>query len=190
MRNALISLALLSAVASAPLIAQDKTIDVRVNKLEKEMKAVQRKVFPGGVPVQPEIVPPAAVAATAAPAANPITDLTARIDALEGQLRMLTGQVETDSNRIRKLEDALRSLEMRTSQQPLDGTAPTTAPITAAPISQAPAPRPVDDGRARSTPGAPAAAAQAQRQPGQGTPSRRRDNDGVRRQAQGAGRCD
>ena len=71
MRNALISLALLSAVASAPLIAQDKTIDVRVNKLEKEMKAVQRKVFPSGVPVQPEIVPPAAVAATAAPAANP-----------------------------------------------------------------------------------------------------------------------
>ena len=149
MRNALISLALLSAVASAPLIAQDKTIDVRVNKLEKEMKAVQRKVFPSGVPVQPEIVPPAAVAATAAPAANPITDLNARIDALEGQLRMLTGQVETDSNRIRKLEDALRSLEMRTSQQPLDGTAPTTAapaataPIMAAPITQAPAPRPV-----------------------------------------------
>lgn len=152
MRNALISLALLSAVASAPLIAQDKTIDVRVNKLEKEMKAVQRKVFPGGVPVQPEIVPPAAVAATAAPAANPITDLTARIDALEGQLRMLTGQVETDSNRIRKLEDALKSLEMRTSQQALDGAAPTTAapvapaPIMAAPITQAPAapaPRPV-----------------------------------------------
>ena len=103
MRHALISIALLSAVAAAPLAAQDGAVELRVGKLEKEMKAVQRKVFPTGVPVQPEIGPLDTGDAGAAPASTPLNDLSARVDSLEAQLKMLTGQVETDGNRLKKI---------------------------------------------------------------------------------------
>lgn len=118
MRFALISVALLSAAASMPLMAQSNEVELRVNKLEREMRAVQRKVFPGAPQVQPEIglatgnVGPAAPATTA-----PLTDLTSRLDALESQLRMLTGQVETDGNRLRKLEEAVKTLATSTDSR-------------------------------------------------------------------------
>lgn len=150
MRKALMSIVLLSAVATAPLAAQSAptapTIDSRVNKLEKEMKAVQRKVFPAGAPLQPDITPTASPSA-AAPATSPLADLTARVDALETQLRTLTGQVETSSNRIRRLEDGyqalanamdarLRALEPQSAQQA------TLAPATT--LVETPAPSSVD----------------------------------------------
>lgn len=152
MRHALISFALLSAVAAAPLAAQQAgTIDLRVNKLEKEMKAVQRKVFPGGPEVQPEIGPLDTGDAGAAPASAPLTDLTSRVDALEAQLKSLTGQVETDSNRLRKLEDALKVFQDKTDTRlkllepapppTAAGTDGTIAPATAlVPAATVPAP--------------------------------------------------
>lgn len=139
MRYALISLALMSATAAVPLAAQDKTIDLRVNKLEKEMKAVQRKVFPGGPQMQPEIGPLDTGDVAAAPATAPLTDLTSRVDALEAQLRMLTGQVETDGNRLRKLEEALKALDMRT-----DARLKVLEPQPAVSIVETPAPTAVD----------------------------------------------
>lgn len=111
MRHALISIALLSAVAAAPLAAQDTAVELRVGKLEKEMKAVQRKVFPGGAPVQPEIGPLDTGDAGAAPASTPLNDLSSRVDALESQLKMLTGQVELDGNRLKKLEEAFKAYQ-------------------------------------------------------------------------------
>lgn len=139
MRNALISIALLSAVATAPLAAQDAGVELRVGKLEKEMKAVQRKVFPGGVPVQPEIGPLDTGDAGAAPASTPLTDLTSRVDALEAQLKMLTGQVETDGNRLKKLEESFKAYQTATDgrlkalEPPVPAVATTTPPATSAP---------------------------------------------------------
>jgi len=119
MRFALISLALLSAAASMPVMAQSNEVELRVNKLEREMRAVQRKVFPGAVQVQPEIG--ALATGDAGPSATstltPLTDLTSRLDALESQLRMLTGQVETDGNRLRKLEEAVKTLVASTDSR-------------------------------------------------------------------------
>ena len=43
MRFALISVALLSAAASLPVMAQSNEVELRVNKLEREMRAVQRR---------------------------------------------------------------------------------------------------------------------------------------------------
>ena len=118
MRFALISVALLSAAASMPLMAQSNEVVLRVNKLEREMRAVQRKVFPGAPKVQPEIGLVTGDAGPTAPAATtPLTDLTSRLDALESQLRMLTGQVETDGNRLRKLEDAVKALATSTDSR-------------------------------------------------------------------------
>ena len=105
MRFPLVTALLLASVA-APLGAQtDTAVKLRVDKLEKEMKAVQRKVFPNGVSLQPEITPTGGTAA--AGTTNPVADLTTRVDSLESQLRALTGQVETNDNRLKKLE-ALR----------------------------------------------------------------------------------
>ncbi len=143
MRQSLILLALMSAVATAPLAAQTPPIDQRVGKLEREMRAVQRKVFPGGPQIQPEIGPlDTGDAGTAAPASAPLTDLTSRVDALEAQLRMLTGQVETDGNRLRKLEEALKAFQSTTDTR-LKALEPTPPPVvteTPAPTMATPAP--------------------------------------------------
>jgi TolA-binding protein len=102
----------LAAGGSMPLAAQSDGIGLRVNKLEKEMKAVQRKVFPGGVPVESELGnDPAPAVAAGSPASAPIADLNARVDALEAQLKTLTGQVEQDGFRLKKLEDAVKALQ-------------------------------------------------------------------------------
>ncbi len=102
-----------------PLAAQAVDVgklDRRVGTLESEMRAVQRKVFPGGNArfFEPEV--PAAVAAPppapdAVPATSPMTDLTGRVDALEGQLKTMTGQIEAIEYKLRLLEDAQRRLK-------------------------------------------------------------------------------
>ena len=100
---------LLLAGTSAPALAQGQSpsIDKRVGKLESEMRAVQRKVFPGGN-VEPEIRPETPVGPLpGAPATSAIADLTARVDALESQLATLTGQVEQNAYRIRQMDDAM-----------------------------------------------------------------------------------
>ncbi len=103
------ALALLLAVPAAAQSAD--AVDKRVGRLESEMKAVQRKVFPGGDAryFEPEIAPaaPAPAEPQGTPASAPLTDLTARVGELEGQLRTLTGQVEANQNKLRQLDEAL-----------------------------------------------------------------------------------
>lgn len=96
----------------APVLAQ-KTIEGRVDKLEKEMNAVQRKVFPGaaGQIVAPDVSPEVAPAQqVGSPASAPIADLTARVSAIESQVARLTGQVEENDHRLRQLEEANKAL--------------------------------------------------------------------------------
>jgi TolA-binding protein len=146
MRHALISIALLSAVAAAPLAAQDGAVELRVGKLEKEMKAVQRKVFPAGVPVQPEIGPLDTGDAGATPASTPLNDLSSRVDSLEAQLKMLTGQAETDGNRLKKLEEAFKAYQSATDARlkTLEPTVPDVTPLAATPPeATSPAAKPV-----------------------------------------------
>ena len=140
MRHALISIALLSAVAAAPLAAQDGAVELRVGKLEKEMKAVQRKVFPTGVPVQPEIGPLDPGDAGAAPASTPLNDLSSRVDSLEAQLKLLTGQVETNGNRLKKLEEAFKAYQGATDARlkTLEPTVPDATPMAATPAAATP----------------------------------------------------
>ncbi len=112
MRRVLISIVLLAGVATAPVFAQNDGVGLRVEKLEKEMKAVQRKVFPNGQPVQPEMGGATAVQAPAG-SSSAVTDLTARVDALENQLKSVTGQVEAFAGRISKIEAANKAFDSR-----------------------------------------------------------------------------
>jgi tol-pal system protein YbgF len=104
--------AMLLATVGGSALAQSAPSDLngRVTKLEKEVRAVQRKVFPGANPTyfDAEIAPaetPAAAPGT--PASTPINDLTSRVDALERQLQTLTAQSEQDSFQLHQLQDQL-----------------------------------------------------------------------------------
>ena len=109
MLKSLITVGLLSA--ALPALAQDtRQVERRVDKLESEMRAVQRKVFPGGnkgyfEPEIPQVQTPAATVGV--PATSPVADLTTRVDALERQLQTMTGQVEQANYKVRQLEEAM-----------------------------------------------------------------------------------
>jgi TolA-binding protein len=149
--------------AALPALAQDvRQVERRVDKLESEMRAVQRKVFPGGDKryFEPEFQPtdqaPAPPAGT--PATSPIADLTTRVNALERQLQTLTGQVEQTNFKVRQMEEAMAKFradaEFRLTR--LEGGAPpqATTPPTGGPP-------------ATVTPPAPQAAAPATKAPAQ-----------------------
>lgn len=109
----LMTLPLLAAglAVSVPATAQT-AIEGRVNKLEREMRAVQRKVFPGGAQaqVEPEITAPQApIEAPGTPAGSPIANLEARVAALESQQMTLTGQVEQAQYKLRQMEEAFEA---------------------------------------------------------------------------------
>lgn len=123
MRIRLLAVCLLMVAAvSAPAItmaqAVSKTeaekLDARLGKLESEVKAVQRKVFPGGSPkyFEPEFPQTQPQPQTPAPGAtNPVADLQGRVDMLEQQLANMTGQVEQATFRARQAEEQLAKLK-------------------------------------------------------------------------------
>ncbi|HEX8579645.1 MAG TPA: tetratricopeptide repeat protein [Allosphingosinicella sp.] len=120
MRIHLLGIALMAGVAFPVAAQQTDRIDRRVDRLEQEMRAVQRRVFPGanGSVVGPEIqeqVRP--VEQSGVPGGSAISDLTARVDALETQLARLTGQVEQNGNRLRQLETALANVRESTGSR-------------------------------------------------------------------------
>lgn len=98
-----------SLAAASPASAQDSSVGKRVEKLEDEMRAVQRKVFPGGSSryFEPDIAPEPAAPAAPSTTSSAVSDLIARVDTLENSLATITGQVEQNNHRIKQLEDKL-----------------------------------------------------------------------------------
>lgn len=132
--------ATIALVAAMPAQAQEGAIDKRVERLEKEMRAVQRSVFPGGSPTffEGEIAPdntPGERARTNAP----VIDLTARVDALETQLQTLTGQTEQNAFQLRELEKQFTAYKTEMDKRFAD---PAAVPATATPASLAPTVKP------------------------------------------------
>ena len=148
MRLAII--ALLLAGTAAPALAQDPSVPARVDKLEHEMRAVPRKVFPGANPdyFEPQIAPQAAPPPDAgSPASSAVSDLSQRVSALEQQVQQLTGQVEENGHRLDVLEQnyqkmkgdtdyRLNALEGHGAPPPQGGDA-TAAPPPPATVSSA-----------------------------------------------------
>ena len=143
--------AILLAGIAVPATAQSD-LGRRVDRLERDMRAVQTKVFPNGNVIQPEIVPQQNQTLPGVPASSAVSDLTARVDAIESQLATLTGQAEVNANRLRQLEDAF-------SRYKADVEARLAAPVPlqpAAPATEASAPTPAGStsSSAASTPNA------------------------------------
>ncbi len=126
---------------SIPATAQDANVEGRVTKLEKELKAVQRKVFPDGAGkyFEPDIKPDTPVTdGTKTASGTEVTDLIGRVDALETQLAALTGQVEQHSNSIKAMEARLKAMESQVKTLNADAAATVAAdpkPAVATPVA-------------------------------------------------------
>lgn len=145
---------------AAPAMAQDANTSARLNKVESEVRALQRKVFPGadGKFFEPQINAPATPAPTPGmPSTTPLTDVLTRMDSVEAQITQLTAQVEQNTNRINQLEAKLTAAAPPQSDfvpgpgavaplTPAPSNTPAPAPAGAAPLAPAPvaaAPKPV-----------------------------------------------
>jgi TolA-binding protein len=147
MRVHLLGLILLASTAAPTLVqAQPReTIERRVGRVEQQLRAVQRRVFPNGTPVEPEIGDPAAVEPSGAPGGDAITSLTQRVDALETQLRALTGQIEENGYRTRQLEEQVARLRADlTARIDRVDPPPTVTPPRSEPAAEPPAEEPAD----------------------------------------------
>lgn len=146
-----------AALGSAPAAAQQ--LDARVGKLESEMRAVQRQVFPSGSGrlVQPDIEPQAAAPepAPGVPASTPITDLTARVATLEQQLATMTGQIEQNQFQLRQLDEAFQAYRRATDAR-LNATEQPTA------LPPAPANEPAESVETSAAPPSPEASEPAE----------------------------
>jgi len=162
------------AAVPAPAFAQDSAAEARLKKIEAEVRALQRKVFPGGDArlFEPQIAagtqapanPAQSTIGVIPPASTPVTDILVRLDALEAQLQVLTARSEEQANQLAQLELRLAALEggAVAAAQPAPVGPPATEPavtppVTAAPTTApaAPAPKPA------ATPPATAPAARA-----------------------------
>jgi TolA-binding protein len=106
-------LLILLVLGSAAPAAAQPNLERRVGRLEQEMRAVQRRVFPGGVgaTVDPELQPTIiAPQQPSGPGGDAVSSLGSRIEAVEAQLARVTGQVEETGFRVSQLEGELRQL--------------------------------------------------------------------------------
>ena len=137
----LAGLALAGAVVvttPVPVLAQDEVSEARVRKIEAEIRALQRQVFPGGDArfFEPEIntqqgTPSSTTSTTSTTA---VTDILARLDAIEAQLQRLTAAGEENRNAVMLLEERVEALEAANAPAP----SPTFEPTVNAP-DEAPA---------------------------------------------------
>lgn len=129
-----------------------ESTDVRLRRIEAELRAVQRKVFPDGAgkTFGPEITPPASGLSPPAPTPTAVTDLLTRMDAVEAQFQRLTAATEENQNHLAKLEARLAALE---TAGPAAATASTAVPQpSAVPAVVTPPPAAEPSAPAKPTP--------------------------------------
>ncbi len=106
-------------IVPLPAAAQD---EARLRRIESELRALQRAVFPGGdgryfapevdtAPAEPQQVIGGA-------STSPLTDVLARLDALESQLARLTARSEENANELMQLETRLQEALAAAPVQP------------------------------------------------------------------------
>ena len=144
-----------AALVLAPAVvnAQDANVEGRVTKLEKEMRSVQRKVFPDGAGkfFEPDIqADPAKRTTSGTPSASAVTDLIARVDALETQLATLTGQVEQQGAKMTSMDSRLKELEAQIKSASAAAAVSEPKPVAPAPAAAKPAAAPAKPSASRT----------------------------------------
>lgn len=147
-RGIVLALALAgTGLTALPAAAQTADQEARLRKIETEVRALQRKVFPGGDGrfFTPEVLTPdAGATGTTAPTTTAVTDILGRLDSLEGQLARLTAQTEENTNAIAQLRTRLDALQPQASPavQPVAPPAQPSGVITQPVAAPAPTPTP------------------------------------------------
>ena len=159
-QRSLRAVALIALIAPAlmPVHAQTGSdTEIRLRKVESEVAALQRVVFPGtGGKFFPQLQSgQSGSVQPGSPASSTSSDMLVRMDALEGQVARLTAQVEEDHNRVEKIEARLAVIESAGSARVQTVTdAPTTTTSTDSnlaamgaarkpvPVAAKPAPKP------------------------------------------------
>ncbi|MHA7819345.1 MAG: tetratricopeptide repeat protein [Erythrobacter sp.] len=103
------------ATTPVPSMAQDDS-EARLRRAEAEIRALQRAVFPGGDGrfFEPQITADGTATGpttSTAPATTAVTDILARLDAMEVQLQRLTALTEENTNALGVLDTRLTALE-------------------------------------------------------------------------------
>lgn len=133
--------AVLAPSSSAVAQRQQPSPEQRIERLERQVDEVQRRIFPKGRPAATAGFPddPAATQSS-------VISLSQRLDALERQMSDLLRQSEESANRQRNIENALTQLrtdqEQRISALEQRIAAATVAPATTAPDAAPPASAP------------------------------------------------
>ncbi|MEQ7873528.1 tetratricopeptide repeat protein [Sphingomonas sp. ASV193] len=142
-----------AALAIGPAIARDPaTPEQRIGRLEKQVRQVQRVVFPKGQPADT-----AALDDTPAATQDSVNALVSRIDALEKQMADLVRGSEENGNRVAQLEAELARTKadddqrLRALETKVASTPPAAAPDPGA-ADPAQDVAPVDDSPAVSRP--------------------------------------
>ena len=165
-RTILATLALTGGILAAATPAAAQSDDARLRKIEAEINALQRKVFPGpdGKYFEPEVqtpVPGAPVQAQpiGTPSTSALTDVLARLDSIETQLRQLTAHSEVTDNALSQLEMRVDALESRSApaETAPSQTASADQPTGAIPVPDEPKLAKPGKSSAGKTAGAPSA---------------------------------
>jgi TolA-binding protein len=143
-------IAMLFATVTAGAQTDDSA--ARIDRLERQLRAVQSRVFPGGQQdplFRPQGATPSPVTPDATgPGTNPPSgDMSSRLDAIEAQLARLTGDVEQMGFRQRQLDETLTRLRSEYGARfdridPPVAATPTPTPAATPTPSATPAPAP------------------------------------------------
>lgn len=155
-RKALIGAMLASLAATAmPAPAAAQEDEARIRKIESELRALQRAVFPGGdgrfftpeviTPTPGQVQPAQPQTTVGTPSTTALVDILARLDSLETQFAMLTARTEENDNAIRQLRAEMEAMKAApvaaVVPAPVIGT-PTPTPTATRPATTAPTPTP------------------------------------------------
>lgn len=163
-RNAtrkLISGLLLAGVGTAMMpVTAEAQDDARLRRIEAELRALQREVFPGGDGrfFTPEVDTsrPQTQPQVGTPSNSALTDVLARLDALESQLARLTARNEENANELRqlqaRLDEAISPSAPSVVVLPPSGLIATPTPSPASVTVRTPTPTPVASNRPTPAP--------------------------------------
>ncbi len=145
------ALAAVSAIALVPASTalaqrQQPSPEQRIDRLEKQVNELQRRVFPKGRPADT-----AGFADDPAATQSSVMSLDQRLDALQRQMADMLRQSEDNGNRLRNLESGMGQLKSDEDQRisaleqrmsAAEAAPPAPAPVDAAPVTTPPKSKP------------------------------------------------
>lgn len=135
--SVLISAAVLAIAAQSPALAQGVQVspEQRIERLERQVRQMQRSVYPKGSPAET-----AGFSDEPAATQSAVRTLAQRLDSLERQMSDLIGQGEENGNRLRQIEQGLSQLKSDQDSRIRAVEEKLAAAAVAPPVIETPAP--------------------------------------------------